>query len=400
MKNTIFTICAKNYLAQALCLRESTLKYNDVDFYIFLSDTKDNIEVPDLITLDESWIPDWRNMAFKYNVIEFSTSVKPFCIGKLFSMGYEKVIYIDPDIYVYDSLNCVFQELENKSVYLTPHRCQIINDYECLINEDVVSNVGIYNLGFIGMRNNKVGNQIVEWWKIRLHDRCYIDYQNGLFVDQKWMDFIPGFFPEETFISHHLGLNFATWNIQERAIRKNEDGKYVAYNLFNDKEEYPLVFIHYSGYKPTEPEYMDRRLKKSSIENYPYLKELIKGYYDAEINNKYDYYSTLKYGFNNFDNSDAIIQLNRDLYAGNLDEFQKKGNPFDSKGYFYNLLDKNNLISNKSRIRWKLPKAKGKIKKIMQFVLYFGGLKRYLQILSYSKNISQKSFHQFILEND
>ena len=85
-KNCIFTICAKNYLAQALTLKESVRsKEPNTDFYLFLSDASSN-EVSDiqLELLDDAWIPGWKQMAFKYDVIEFSTAIKPFCFNKLF----------------------------------------------------------------------------------------------------------------------------------------------------------------------------------------------------------------------------------------------------------------------------------------------------------------------------
>ena len=72
--NCAFTICAKNYLAQALTLRESFLKHNpSLNFFIFLADKIDGVEdVDGVVALDKSWIPDWVNMAFKYDVIEFN----------------------------------------------------------------------------------------------------------------------------------------------------------------------------------------------------------------------------------------------------------------------------------------------------------------------------------------
>ena len=104
--NCIFTICAKNYLAQALTLKESALKHNNVDFFIILADSPtDDINDVNVITLNESWIPEWQSMAYKYNVIEFSTSVKPFVFQKLFNEGYDNVIYLDPDTYVTDKLD-------------------------------------------------------------------------------------------------------------------------------------------------------------------------------------------------------------------------------------------------------------------------------------------------------
>ena len=135
--NCAFTICAKNYLAQALTLRESFLKHNpSLNFFIFLADKIDGVEdVDGVVALDKSWIPDWVNMAFKYDVIEFNTSINPFCFGKLFKEGYEKVIYLDPDIYVTRPLDYIYECLNNKSVVLTPHYCDIEEHFDGAVSE-------------------------------------------------------------------------------------------------------------------------------------------------------------------------------------------------------------------------------------------------------------------------
>src|ERR1700712_2484004 len=102
MKDVIFTICARNYLAQALALKASLKQTNPGrDFYIFIADRKTGIDDVDVIFPDESWISDWLKMAFKYNVIEYSTSIKPFCIKYLFRK-YDKVVFVDPDTYATD----------------------------------------------------------------------------------------------------------------------------------------------------------------------------------------------------------------------------------------------------------------------------------------------------------
>ena len=61
-KNVVFTICAKNYFAQALTLKKSFLKNNpDCDFYIFLSDlvAEDDTIESNVIQLDDNWLPNW-----------------------------------------------------------------------------------------------------------------------------------------------------------------------------------------------------------------------------------------------------------------------------------------------------------------------------------------------------
>ena len=116
--NAVFTICAKNYLAQALTLKASLLEHNpNVDFHLFLADEKTKeVEDLDIIELNGSWIPDWQSMAFKYNVIEFATSIKPFCFDKLFKEGYGK--YADNILEFNEDINKIFKINNNYTIYL------------------------------------------------------------------------------------------------------------------------------------------------------------------------------------------------------------------------------------------------------------------------------------------
>lgn len=345
-KKCAFTICAKNYLAQALSLKDSFLSHNDgADFKIFLADRADVPNLPEVVTLEEGWLSGWKQMAFKYDVIEFNTSIKPFVINYLFDKGYEKVVYLDPDTYVFDSLDYVFDNLGKYSIILTPHRCYPTTSIDP-IPDTVVSNVGIYNLGFCAFLNDKVGREAVAWWMTKLKSQCYTDLLNGLFVDQKWMDFIPGFYPNNVLISHHLGLNYAMWNIQEREIFYQE-GKAMVKDKKTGKDVFNLVFFHFSGYSPLKPNQLDKRNEDVTTDTNPELLPLLNEYHDAEMRNRYDFYSTLRYSFNSFTNGLTINPLIRRAFRVNEDIWNKIEDPFDSNGKIYKVLRKSHLISNK-----------------------------------------------------
>ena len=398
-KNIIFTICAKNYLAQALSLRESTLRHNNVDFYIFLSDKNDEDGLPDVVLLDDEWIPNWKQMAFKYDVIEFSTSIKPFCFQKLFKEGYEKVIYLDPDIYVYNSLDVVFSALEDKSVVLTPHRCYITDTENDMISEQLVSSVGIYNCGFIAIKNDTVGNQIVNWWAKRLTNQCLCDLSNGLFVDQKWIDFVPGFFPNDVLISNHLGLNVATWNFQERQIYEQEGSYFVKSRV--DNQSFPLIFFHYSGYNPNKPMMLHKRKENSHIDFYPEIKNMVEEYCAAEKKNKYDKYSAMRYSFNNFSDGTTILQFHRRLYYDTLQHKISEVDPFDNRGTIYAIFAKRGLIENRTKVNkiYKFSKFDKNTKRILlYYFLRMVGIKRFLNIIAKLKTISSYSYYDYLVE--
>lgn len=344
-KYSAFTICSKNYLAQAFTLKESFINHNpDKDFYIFLADTIDSSikRYDEVVQLSTDFIPKWEEMAFKYNVIEFNTSIKPFCFNKLFNKGYERVVYLDPDIYVLESLDCVYNDLNDKDMVITPHCTHIQDEFTGAVPEEELLFVGIYNLGFCGIKKSDVGKKIVSWWMHRLEDRCYGDKVDALHVDQKWIDFLPGFYPEQIKISHHLGYNAAIWNLFERDLILQEN-KYFIKDKFTNVL-YPLIFYHFSGFNPENPKVLNRRHPNYNIDVYPSFKPLVDQYIDKELNNGYYYYDSLVYSFQKFSNGNKILHMHRRIY-GNLTNKDQYGSPFNANGKFYKLLQKKKLLS-------------------------------------------------------
>ncbi len=402
--NVIFTVCAKNYLAQALTLKQSVEINNpDVNFFIFLSDDVEGEELPEMVLLDESWIPQWKKMAFKYNVIEFSTSIKPFCIDYLFNKGYENVLYIDPDIYVYKSLKNIFDILKSKSIVLTPHRCTMFDDMRGPTSELIVSLVGVYNLGFLGIRNDKIGKRVVKWWKNRLQDFCYDDKEQGLFVDQKWMNFVVGYFPDDVYISHDLGFNMAIWNIQERELFI-EDDTFKVRSIEDPSKVYDLTFFHFSGYDPYKPENIDKRVNDYTIKEYPQYNKLLDDYRNAEIKNGYDKYHSMSYSFNSFSDSTIILPINRRLYR--IDSrMQNFDNPFDARGEVYKQFKKSRLLS-RNHVGKFTKKARCGLKTIgfgnprnYKLLLNLVGIDRYQIIMRLWRIFSRDENTTFLLNN-
>lgn len=410
MKNSAFTICAKNYLAQAITLKKSFEKNNpNIDFYIFLSDKPkaDDLD-PSIVLLDHSWLEDWQSMAFKYNVIEFSTSIKPFCFKKLFNEGYEKVIYLDPDIYVTNSSSPIYDFLDKKSIVLTPHYCNIQTEYTGSITEEEILFVGIYNLGFVAIKNDSVGNKIVDWWMNRLYDKCYADKNDALHVDQKWMDFIPAFFPDDVLITHHMGLNPAIWNLHERELIIDEIQGYKIKNV-ESGEIFSLLFFHFSGFDPFNPKLINRRHPKYNTDIYPSYIPLFDEYIKSIYETGYDKYSKMTYSFNSFNNSENIIPLHRRLFRA-LENDYKGENPFDENDKFYISLKKNKLLTGVKSEAFSTYTENQKAKKglfekiiinLLKFVKSIVGIRYYSSLLNFlSINSRMENQIYLIRKND
>lgn len=358
MKKAVFTIVAKNYIGLATVLRESVLKNSDCDFFIFVSDEPSEQEslqdLPSYIlwSKEELKISEelWYQMAFKYNLIEFCTAIKPFCIEYLAEQkGYSKVIYLDPDVYVFNSLEDIFSDLDKSSVVITPHIVDMHPavktdhpEYLFLVN-------GTFNLGFFGWRKSEAGQNMLTWWKKMLVNENYFDNDRGTATDQKWINLLPAFLEyPDLCVCRNKGLNLAPWNFHERKIVEQGDVLFVeGRNDASEKKRVPLIFAHFSGYDYNSLGQSRIVHKNTELNKFSDTELLFDRYAKALETRDFNKYSGLAYTYNTFENGKNILSLHRRLYRRLLEEQKNPGTPFKTEdGSFYSLLKRKKLIDN------------------------------------------------------
>lgn len=337
-ENAIFTIVASNYIGMAKALAASVSVNCDVDFYIFVADSDEPVRDEFLGVGSALSIPliELEQMRFKYNLVEFCTSVKPFCFEKILNLGHRKVVYLDPDIMVTSTLDYIFDQLESRSVVVTPHR---LNQ-----NVPMTNRGGVFNLGFLGVRDSVASLEMLAWWGERLKDDAVIDPMQGVFTDQKWMDSLPVVLPDnELGVLRHPGCNFAPWNVLERELIK-ENGSFAVRLCGSDAAE-PLLFTHFSAIdfrgvsdgknsvfgvvKPTENPAIDALLAEYGM--------LLAG---AEFSKHLE----TEWKYARYDNGKKVLPTHRRMYRRLLQEGFLYHEPFDSSQPFYDLLKRSRFI--------------------------------------------------------
>jgi hypothetical protein len=290
-----FTCCSNNYLAQASILAETLKKENpNYKFYVFLVDRYSNkINYEDfpftIIQFEELPIQDVDFMISNYNVIELNTSVKATAFKYLFKhFSPSLILFFDPDIYVFSKLDIIEQYLETNEIVLTPHITAPINQ-GANPNENVFLNFGIYNLGFIGLKNSPNTNDFLNWWESKLLAQCKINPCQGIFVDQLWINHAPIFF-QNVFVTKHLGLNIAPWNLHERTVTKSQ-------NKLTVNNDFDLIFFHFSDYNYLNPEVLSSKYIRNTFENNSNCVELYSMYHEAMIKHNIVKYSNIKCAF-------------------------------------------------------------------------------------------------------
>jgi hypothetical protein len=272
----IFTICSNNYMPFAHVLLESVRRHHpDAALFLCLADRI--IKPPSLY--DQDWtvieahdlpIPDFPSFAFRYDIMEFNTALKPFMFLHLLDdRGFDTVIYFDPDIEVFASLTSVITALQGgASFFFTPHLCAP-NEDRLEPNDLMIMRAGAYNLGFLGVSRSEETAELLGWWARRLRYQCINAQAEGIFVDQKFMDLIPSF-AENAVISHDTTLNVAYWNLAQRELIQVGDSWTV--------DGVPLTFFHFSGFNPSVPDRLSKHDPRFQGDLSPSLNALLKHY--------------------------------------------------------------------------------------------------------------------------
>lgn len=416
MKKIAFTICAKNYIGLAQALQSSIEEHNkDVLFFIFVADEflpEEKIILPEnvLIAKDSLDIPNdqWYQMAFKYDLTEFCTSIKPSCFKYLFKIFNDaKCIYFDPDILTYCSLETIFEHLDFYSIVLTPHITTIEDNYSGSLNERNLFYSGMFNLGFIAVNDDEIGRKVLNWWEIRLKDRCYQSMTESYFTDQKWIDFLPSFFPVEILISKNLGLNTAPWNFYEREIIEQDGCFFVKNRIKKNDTLFQLVFIHFSGfdYKAL----LENKLEQGNIKGLEVpndFTQVFRIYTNAlKASNIYNFIN-LNYTYNYFLNGCQVSSVHRKLFRRLYEDDKITHNPFLESSPFYISLQQNGLINKNIVVNDKknlsnisnIEKTTIIINRVFQVVYIILGSHRFFLLVRLMRLYSKTENHVYLIE--
>ncbi len=330
MDKAVCTIISKNYLPQARTLFKSlAARHPGIPFYVLLVDRLDGYFEPGresfkVVALDQLEIPNLPAMSFQYNILEFNTAVKPYLLRYLFkTTGAQKLIYLDPDIFVYRPLDLIFGLLDTNNAVVIPHLLNLDIEKQDPM-EIIVMQCGTYNLGFIALRQSGVTDKFLKWWCRRMENGCFSAPSEGLFVDQKWVDLAVGMY-EKFYILQEPGYNVAYWGLRQRAISRASGGY--------EADGKPLVFFHFSGYDPHKP----RTISKYDPENTELLpgsalEEIFEGYRKELVQNGLEVCEKWPYAFGSFANGAKITPEMRRYYA--LHKHEKEiflNRPFDTE---------------------------------------------------------------------
>ena len=311
-ETAVFTIVSKNYYHFARTLFESLSRHHpEWDRYLILADEPEGRiagETADycLVPLRELMLPNIQQFLFRYTILELNTAVKPWAFEFILGKGHSRVVYLDPDIYLYGRL----EEVEaawsaGNLLVLTPHLTEFVDDDRKPGELDIIRS-GTYNLGFLGLTADPETLRFLRWWQGKLEYNCVADHDKGIFVDQKWIDLIPGIFAGVK-ILHHPGYNVAYWNLKQRILEERDEGYFV--------NGAGLAFFHFSGLSPDDIDGVSKHQNRFTYNDLnEAAKHIFREYAARVMHNGYNTSRHWPYSYGRFTNGVPIADMLRKIY--------------------------------------------------------------------------------------
>lgn len=200
---------------------------------------REAIEGVETVLPGDLGLPDLRAHCFQYDAFELCNSLKPVLMRHVIrTFGAAGVVYMDCDMGVYSDLGPVVRELEEADILVVPHSREDPPEDGLQPGARMMRTCGVFNAGFVGVSSRPEAMRFLDWWASNLRHDCLKDSEAGLFVDQRFLDWVPARFPTAR-VCRHPGLDVAHFNLHERELRREGDRWCVG--------DVPLVVFHFTS---------------------------------------------------------------------------------------------------------------------------------------------------------
>lgn len=281
-----------NYVGHSLSLYNSLIaNENNFILYMFCMDDLSfdylsNLELSNakiISFLDlENEIPNLKIAKLNRTKVEYFYTCSPAICYYLLTkkQKIDCITYLDSDIYFFSSPNPIFDEIAKSSIGIIEHR------FHWLTKRNI--KYGIYNVGWITFRNDKVGLDCLVNWLNDCINWCYQKLEGDKYADQKYLDFWPAKYYPNLCVIKNKSANLAIWNLGNYKLRSNGN------DVFIDGQK--LIFYHFASLKQLSNNEFTSDLSRVFVKStnlivnkiyLPYLKSILK-YQIMKIEKKED----------------------------------------------------------------------------------------------------------------
>lgn len=214
---------------------------SDFTLYYFCFDKKtfdciNKLNLDKIVPIKISDIEDKELLKAKKNrsMAEYFFTLTPSIVWyAIHKFDLEMCIYIDADLYFFNSPEILLENMSNNSVLITEH-IPLSQKYPM---------EGRFNVQFIPFRNDEYGMRVLKSWREKCIEWCFLKSENGKWADQGYLNTWDQEF-ERVKVLTYYGV-IGPWSLKHSSFRL-EDDRILVRNKTVDKE-YALIFYHFQG---------------------------------------------------------------------------------------------------------------------------------------------------------
>ncbi|MEM9556915.1 MAG: glycosyltransferase [Acidobacteriota bacterium] len=278
------TISTRSHLHYALALASSFVRHHPSTPIVLL--VVDGIAADrDLKTSARILLADDLRFPEPYDLLkleraELCCAAKPVLIGALLDAGFDRVVYLDGDQYVFAPLTDLLQPLDRADLVLVPHMRapfpQAGREWERPQLEDM-SRAGLVNAGILAVKGSDEGRRAMRLWESTLRSPGAFAACRGEVPDQHALSWLLAF-ADRVHLLRDPTVNVAYWNLHERSLDVEDwsDDEPLAARW--STENRPLATFHFSGFDPAARFHLSRHDGRHSTWSHPALSRLLRFY--------------------------------------------------------------------------------------------------------------------------
>ncbi len=302
---TLFNI---NYLNRGLALLES-LRRNEAPFNLYVLCLDDQTHeyllqnevsgvTPIKLQEIEQYFPELLKARSNRSLVEYFFTLSPALpLYILEKYGISQITTLDADIYIYDSLDPVFDEMGSDSILISPHKFSGELRYKEIY--------GLYNVSFQSFKNDDIGLSCLKDWLKNCVEWCYDELRDGKFADQLYLNsWVEKY--QNVCVIQHPGAAVAPWNLSDYSLSMNGKKLYI--------EDKPLLFYHFHGVK-----FITKHIALHNLDDYNFsiIDELIiRELYGPYIQKLSNYNSYAPFTHSNIRNNYSRIWILKKILKG------------------------------------------------------------------------------------
>jgi len=225
-----------------------SLDATEIDPAFEILSVEDLFESRGPVVLDPS---RYAEMAMLYTERELTAALKPWLLAHFLASD-DTVVFLAPEIELLGPPDVITEAADGHVVLVPRVRAPIPFDGLQPTSTDVLAR-GAFDAASLAVGPG--GFDFCAWWAERLARDCFDHPANQRYLDQRWLDLVPGLFPHT--VVDDPGAGVAYWNLHGRTVARVH-GRWTI-------DGAALHWIHFADFEPRQPDLLAPQLEQPRV---------------------------------------------------------------------------------------------------------------------------------------